>query len=576
MAGLPETLNPSLFQFTGGKEYSSPLYRYIHTFLPKTLAELFIWCEHIMNNSPAIATSIRRFAEYPVTEIMYPENTGITDLYKDYFYKINLKQILMDVGYDFYTYGNAFVSPFYPFERYLQCQSCKQSINTSQFNDYKIQHKFVIKMKCPSKQCSGKEREADLVDRKVRDPNRLTWIRWSPKDIDIEFNEISGSSRYHLRVPQNIIEGLKNNNLHIFRTTPKEVIEAVRLEKRFLFKDDQIFHLRAHTPAGYYKGWGFPILSSALYELIHIAILKRANEAIAWEHIVPRLVISPAPNGTSGDPLKHISMAKWKVELEKSKNNWNKDPNYIMFAPFPINTQTLGGDGRALMVSQEIEAAEKNLAMSLGVPLEFAAGTLSWQSSAMSLRLLKNQMHIQVSRLERLSQWMVDISSKYLKWPTFKVTFEPFELVDDPSRSSNLINLAQAGIISKDTLLDTMGLDYTEELAKLLDEKIDETKLTRNTQTQLTREVNSLLEKARQAKLLAHVSNPASGTGYTSDQVNQVAQQLANMEANAGKQALAQLQQQDPQLYQAVYSRLQQMAQEQSSGQTAQSPSGVN
>src|SRR3989304_4184524 len=134
------SLNPELFRFSGGSSYPNPLYRYIHSFIPSNLLELFHWCEFIYNNSPQLATSIRRFSEYPVTEVIFPHEDQHVENYKEYFYDINLKELLMGCGIDFHIYGNAFVSPYYPFLRQLTCSRCEKKFNI----DFV---KFVIKAK---------------------------------------------------------------------------------------------------------------------------------------------------------------------------------------------------------------------------------------------------------------------------------------------------------------------------------------------------------------------------------------------------------------------------------------------
>ena len=525
-SGIAGTLNPDLFRFSSGGSayYPNPMYRHIHTFIPANLLELFAWCEYIYNNSPQLATSIRRFAEYPITEVEYPVENKYIKNYKEYFDYIDLKEVLISCGIDFHVYGNAFLSPYYPFIRMVTCSGCSKDFNAENVK-LKVDASMKFILECPECRKKG---PAKVKDKKIKDPKGLKWIQWNPKNIEIEYNEISGKTKYLLKVPNNIVQGVKTGNLHIINSTPLEIISAVKADKRFCFSDDSIYHLKANTPTGFIYGWGFPMLTQALYEVLHIAVLKRANEAIAWEHIVPRLLVSPAPSGTAGDPLKHVSMARWKSELMKSKDKWNKDPNYIMYAPFPINVQQLGGNGRALMVSAEIEAAEKNLAMALGIPLEFAAGTLAWQTSAMSLRLLKNQMHTMVSRLERMLQWMVDTTAKYLSWPSFKASLEPFELADDEVRKQFLLQLNASGKISDNTLFTALGLDYEEEVEKVKDEQISLKKKQDELQQEMLKEQKSITQQAKRQEIMQSQSGSAGSPGDI-DSLNQQAQQVAEM-----------------------------------------------
>ena len=549
--GVSGTLNPDLFRFTGGtNSYPNPMYRYIHTFIPGNLMELFAWCEFIYNNSPQLSTSIRRFAEYPITEVVFPIENKTTKKYEDYFYHINLKDLLISCGIDYHVYGNAFISPYYPFIRFLKCQKCGKEFNAEKV-DYKFSNaKFILN--CPDCNHIG---TSEARDRKIKNPKKLRWVRWSPKDVEIEFNEISNEHRYHLKMPYDIENSIKKGNLHMINSTPIEYIKAIVNNKRFCFSSDSIYHIKATTPAGFVKGWGFPMLTPALYEVLHVAVLKRANEAIAWEHIVPRMVISPAPSGSGVDPLKHVTMSKWKHELSKSKQRWNHDPNYIMYAPFPINVQQLGGNGRALMVSAEIEAAEKSLAMALGILLEFAAGTLAWQTSAMSLRLLKNQMYTMVSKLERFIQWVVDTTAKFIGWPSFKVALEPFELSDDDTRKQLLLQLNSQQKVSDDTLFKALGLDFEEEIEKIKLEQIKMQRMQMELQKELMEEQASITSQAQRAETMDQVAQqgPAmEDVDSLYEKSKQLAQMLVSETAPKRAAVLQQLEMENPPLHAMV------------------------
>lgn len=557
--GVSGVLNPELFRFSGGGlAYPNPLYRYIHSFIPSNLLELFSWCEFIYNNSPQLATSIRRFSEYPVTSVSFPKDDNFTKKYEEYFYTVNLKELMISCGVDFHVYGNAFVSPYYPFSRHAVCSKCKSDYLLEKLN-YKFDQRKGFTITCPN--CETTAVAKAVYDRKNKDPKNFKWIRWDPKSIEIEFNPISNEAKYLLTIPQTIIDGVNKGNLQILQSTPLEILQAVTKKKRFLFKSGTIYHMKANCPAGFPAGWGFPLLTQALYEVLHIAVLKRANEAIAWEHIVPKNIISPAPSGTAGDALKHISLSKWKAELITAKDRWNRDPNYVMFAPFPVNVQQLGGQGRSLMVSAEIEAAERNLAMALGIPLEFAAGTLSWQTSAMSLRLLKNQMHTMVSKLERLIQWIVDTTSRYLGWPTFKVTLEPFELSDDETRKQILLNLNTTGKVSDKTLFTSLGLDYEEELEKLKDEQLAQHKMQQELQQALLKQQQAVTTAAQRAETLSAPGMPGQDLDAAYQMAQQIAQQLVMQSPGVKNQALEQIKTSNPAMFAMVNQVLQNLVQ---------------
>jgi len=91
--------------------------------------------------------------------------------------------------------------------------------------------------------------------------------------------------------------------------------------------------------------------------------------------------------------------------------------------------------------------------------------------------MLENQMFNYVSHLNRLLQWLADKISVHYDLPRVKVKLKPFKMADDVERKSVAIRAADAGLISKHTLLAEFGYNYEEEFKKILKEQEDMAKL---------------------------------------------------------------------------------------------------
>ena len=51
--------------------YADPMRLWVHSFSPRDLKQLFRWTEYLYYNSAQIYAGVKKFAEYPVTEINY-------------------------------------------------------------------------------------------------------------------------------------------------------------------------------------------------------------------------------------------------------------------------------------------------------------------------------------------------------------------------------------------------------------------------------------------------------------------------------------------------------------------------
>ena len=51
--------------------HPNPYYQFTQVFTPRRLKDLFKWCEFLFYNSPHIYAALRKFGEYPITDITY-------------------------------------------------------------------------------------------------------------------------------------------------------------------------------------------------------------------------------------------------------------------------------------------------------------------------------------------------------------------------------------------------------------------------------------------------------------------------------------------------------------------------
>jgi hypothetical protein len=154
------------------------------------------------------------------------------------------------------------------------------------------------------------------------------------------------------------VQQVKEGNKHLIGTMPMEMLKAMKAKKTFKFADGQIFHLKVPGLPALSRSGASPI-TSAIKLFLFAAILRRANEAIALEHITPFRVIHPQAASGNGDPLLQLNLDEWRRELESNYKKFRRDPLRMQFSPVPIGVQNVGGDGRAMLTLGELQEAEK-------------------------------------------------------------------------------------------------------------------------------------------------------------------------------------------------------------------------
>ncbi len=389
---------------------TNPYENLSQSFTPKRLKDLFKWCEFLFYKSPHIYAALRKFGEYPITDITYDTtNESLKNRHKFLLEKVlHAREMLIKATLDKYVYGNAFISMYQPFIRYLKCPKC-----TAQANIEYVKYKFNVRKLSFTYTCDEcKSRvtatEKNIIDKKVMFSRKVNFIRWDPKLIDIEHNEITNHSIYYYTIPQSIIYRVNAGQKTLIDTLPMGFLRAVKSNKKFKFANGAVYHMKVGGPAGLSPQWGLPPLLSVMDMFHYTAILRKANEAIATDHLVPFRVIHPATASGNADPTVAMSLSKWQESLQYHMKQWRMDNLHIMYSPVPMGMTQIGGQGRALLTLGEVQEAEKNIVAALGIPIEFLYGGLTGSGMEATLRLIENQLESHINDLLGLLQWMDD------------------------------------------------------------------------------------------------------------------------------------------------------------------------
>ena len=135
---------------------SNPYFTVANQFLPRNLHDVIRWSRYITIQSPVTTEVIRKLSTYPITDFIVDSNSENTrDKYKEVFKSFRLKPSLHDIGFEYYTVGNVFVSMYFPIHRSLTCPSCKTIYNAkkAEFTNFK---KFEFHGTCPNEHCGYK------------------------------------------------------------------------------------------------------------------------------------------------------------------------------------------------------------------------------------------------------------------------------------------------------------------------------------------------------------------------------------------------------------------------------------
>jgi len=528
-----------------GVNYPSPFFDVAHTYLPTTVKQLFKFCRYYFLTNPVINAVVMKMSEYPVTDIVVDhEDPEVVRKWTDYMHDtVRMRSFQIECGLDYNTYGTCAVSLSFPFQKYLTCRNCGFSEQARKIRNKWIYTSNEFRLNCP--RC-GHTGAANPKDWYYQDASNIRPVRWNVEDIEVSYNDITGECTYFYTIPAPLRADITLGKKDVVESIPQIFLQAIRQQKGVVFSKGNFFALKRATLAWQDRGWGIPMILPVLKDAFYLQIMKKAQEAILLEHIIPLRVIFPQAASGTADPFTTINLVDWRDQMAAEIARWRHDQNYIPIMPLPIGNQSIGGDGKALLLSGDMMALGEQIIMGMGVPREFLQGGLSYAGTNVSMRMLENAFLSYIGRQRQMVNWIVEMVAHFMRWPKVNVRFKPFKMADDLQRKSYLFQLNQAQKISDTTLLADADLDVEEENDIMVREaarRLEAAKKTQLAMAEIQGESQIVMmkmqAKAQQAQQQAMSQPPAAGEpGMSSDPV-EAARQAAVMKTMQANQAAA-------------------------------------
>jgi len=441
-----------------GVKYPSPFFDLAHTYLPSSVKQLFQWCRYFYLTNPLIATVVNKLAEYPITDLVIDTNNkGLKDKWQGFFDDdIFLQPSLIDIGLFYTCYGNALISLSFPFVKWLKCEKCKHEVQAKEAT-YQFRG---CKFRLTCKKCDH-QGVAEVRDQSLSTTFGSRLILWNPEDIDIQYNDLTGETVYYYTLPAHLKSAIRVGRREVVDRSPQVYIDAVRLNKSVVLDADNVYHLRRPSifTGRLNRGWGTPLLMPVLKDTFYLQLMKKAQEAVLLERMLPLNVISPASAAPGVNPYELTNLDDWRTHVMGEIMKWRRDPLYIPVMPLPLNHQVIGGDGRALLLNNEMRQISDVIVAGIGCPPELVYGGLSWSGSNVSLRILENQFLRYLSGMLRfIKVFLIRRTAAHLGWPAVDARFKPFKMADDIQRKAFMLQANQAKLVSDTTMREEMDL----------------------------------------------------------------------------------------------------------------------
>jgi len=451
--------------------FPDPFLDYSSTQMPRSLYDVMRWAEFVWISWGIYRTAAQRVVRYFLTKVeIHDASDNEKEKYEETLEEMGVVGELARAGDNFMTYGNEVISLQVPFRRHLRCQACQ-----SEYPIKRVEWKWDnwgFHGTCPNEKCKHKG-EFKRVDRTSVAEDKIKLKHWNVHEIRTIHNEVTDRTEYMWEIPERVKSFIKKGNRFYLEDTPWEVVEAVKKNEMFRFNQGVLFHMKDFAPSGIRTaGWGIPLILSNFRQAWYIQVLKRYNEAIAMDYIVPFRVVTPAP-GTSreADPLLHMNLGMFNNRVMEMFKKHRRDPTSLHALPFPVRMEMLSADGKSLSPQELITSGMDEFLNAQGVPAELYRGSLTIQAMPVALRLFERTWVHLVHGLDRLLQWLANNLSSLLNWEQVKLKLQPVTLADDLEKKQIQLQLASGHMISRQTAYAPFGINFREEIRRMFEEE---------------------------------------------------------------------------------------------------------
>ena len=510
MGGLSGGMG-SLNAARSNEGFASPWYDMATLAMPENFKNALEWCEYIFQANGTYRMAMERIIAYFLTDLDIGsadprDSLGDDEKEKWQSFLLNTIGILGSVAdgcRNELCYGNDFSTMVVPFRRLLSCPRCGNAwpfsvVSEAPVFSYRFEN-YEFTGTCPTCKTGGgyhgKFNVNDLPDNLEK---RLKIKHWNPHQIEIVHDLFTDDCAYVWRIPEDYKRKVRTGDPYTLERIPLPVLRAVQANSLYRFAPDAVFHRKEATLGGSVnRGWGMPRTLVNFRDIWYCQVLRRYNEAIALDYVIPFRVLTPMPrpSGAGGmsdqatsDPLIGTDMGDFVPQVQAMVRRRRRNPAQWNVLPFPIQYSALGGDAKNFCPADMLNQGLDTLLNSAGTPSDLYKGTLQLQVAPVALRLFEATFHRLVHGNNDFIRWAVQQVSQLLSWELTACKMRRVTHADDFQKQQAQLQLMMGQAISQTSGLKALGMDWKDEQRIIAEES--------RYQAQLQAEVQEEMEQA--------------------------------------------------------------------------------
>jgi hypothetical protein len=308
----------------------------------------------------------------------------------------------------------------------------------------------------------------------LRDPSTITINKTFASAEPSYFVEIDEATLYFILHGGKYSDGTSDTKLfeQLKANFPEFVSQVIAGQRKFLLENDNILRRKVLSNSPY----PIPYLYPAIEPLKHKRNLRRMDYSIAARVISAILLVRL---GSDEFPVTEDDQDQFEAIKQQLlyRNTFDKDVERIamLFGNHTLQLEWVSPDTNALLNDAKYMDVNQDIIFALGFPRILITGETEKSNAGdaqyATMSPVQTMNNLRERILSVLKNIVEDIASKNRFTSTPKITFKPLQLSEFAVFSNILIQLYDRGTLSKETLDEYFGFDFSDELEKRVTEQ---------------------------------------------------------------------------------------------------------
>jgi very-short-patch-repair endonuclease len=426
--------------------FFSPLHTPQNWQIASRRREIMQWARFYYMNEPKVAAGVDFYANFSMNGFKLEcKSKKILRYYEKLADRLDFAEKLNCISHEYFLLGDVF--PF-------------------------------LEIECPHCHGTGKKSDRELCNHP--DGTFRSIKLMNPHYIDVKDNPIASTPEYYL-IPDEELKVIvqRREPKSLYEKLPKMMIDLIMTGNPIPLSERSISHLKHN--ASDYGTFGTSMLQRLFTVLAYKTKIMTANWIVAERLILPVRVVKV---GDKDRPATEADLVDVVNQLSAVAN----DPNLTVVTHHAFEYEWYGATGKIHNITQELEFISKEILDGLMLNQSILNGEMAGYTSAqvgieVLIRRLDNWRNKLKAWVEKhvflpiaMMQGFVDEKESEQQGETVylypKLIWNDLQLRDKTNRIQTLLQCYDKGLVSAQTVLEELDLDYDAEVEKIREEQI--------------------------------------------------------------------------------------------------------